>query len=148
MPRNARLTPWGRQELARRIVAGLAPSTVHRVLRRHGVNRLSWMDRPTGEPIRRYEHDRPGDLVHVDSKELGRIHPGGGWRAHGRDSAQNRAARSAPRVGYGDIHTAIDDHSRVAYSEILDHEKTQTAVAFWQRAHAGSPRTASSSGRR
>ena len=109
---------------------------MHRVLVRHGVNRLRWMDRPTGRLIRRYEHDHPGDLVHVDIKRLGRIRPGGGWRAHGRGSAQHRAARHAPRVGYEYIHTAIDDHSRVAYSEILDDETAATAVEFWRRAQA------------
>ena len=109
-------------------------STVHRVLVRHGMNRLAWMDRPTGRPIRRYEHDHPGDLAHIDIKKLGRIRPGGGWRAHGRNSAQHRATRNAPRVGYEYIHTVIDDHSRVAYSEILDDEKAITAVGFWRRA--------------
>ena len=113
---------------------GMPTSTVHAVLVRHGMNRLAWMDRPTGVVIRRYEHDQPGDLIHVDIKKLGRIRPGGGWRVHGRDSAQSRAARGAPRVGYGYIHTAIDDHSRVAYSEILDDETAATAIAFWRRA--------------
>jgi transposase InsO family protein len=111
-------------------------STVHRVLVRHGVNRLRWMDRPTGRLIRRYEHAHPGDLVHVDIKKLGRIRPGGGWRAHGRGSAQHRASRNAPRVGYEYIHTVVDDHSRVAYSEILDDETAATAVSFWRRARA------------
>lgn len=109
-------------------------STVHRVLVRHGMNRLAWIDRPTGRVIRRYEHDHPGDLVHIDIKKLGRIRPGGGWRAHGRNSAQHRATRTAPRVGYEYIHTVVDDHSRVAYSEILDDEKAITAVGFWRRA--------------
>lgn len=113
---------------------GLPTSTVHRVLVRHGVNRLAWMDRPSGRVVRRYEHDQPGDLIHVDIKKIGRLRPGGGWRAHGRDSAQHRASRNAPRVGYEYVHTAIDDHSRVAYSEILDDEKATTAVAFWRRA--------------
>jgi transposase InsO family protein len=113
---------------------GVPASTVHRVLARNGLNRLAWMDRPTGRLIRRYEHDQPGDLVHVDIKKLGRIRPGGGWRVHGRDSEQHRATRRSTRVGYEYIHTAIDDHSRLAYSEILDDEKADTAVAFWQRA--------------
>ena len=52
---------------------GVPASTVHRVLVRHRMNRLAWLDRPTGRPIRRYEHDRPGDLVHLDVKKLGRI---------------------------------------------------------------------------
>jgi transposase InsO family protein len=113
---------------------GMPASTVHRVLVRHQMNRLAWMDRPTGRVIRRYEHTHPGDLVHVDIKKLGRIRTGGGWRVHGRDSAQHRATRTAPRVGYEYIHTAIDDHSRVAYSEILANETAATAVGFWRRA--------------
>ena len=68
-------------------IAGIVkmhPSTVHRVLVRHGVSRLCDLDRTTREPIRRYEMTRPGELVHVDIKKLGRIPKGGGWRAHGR----------------------------------------------------------------
>lgn len=113
---------------------GIPASTVHRVLVRNGVNRLSWMDRPTGRVIRRYEHTSPGDLVHIDIKKLGKIPPGGGWRTHGRGTDQHRASRRGPRIGYAFIHTAIDDHSRVAYSEILDDEKAITAVGFWRRA--------------
>jgi transposase InsO family protein len=109
-------------------------STVHAVLARNGVSRLSWMDRPTGRVIRRYEHDRPGDLVHVDIKKLGKIPPGGGWRAHGRSTA-TRSARARRRpVGYCYVHSAIDDHSRLAYSEIHDDEQAVTAVGFWRRA--------------
>lgn len=113
---------------------GMPASTVHRVLVRHGMNRLAWMDRPTGRVIRRYEHDHPGDLVHVDIKKLGKIPPGGGWRTHGRGSDQHRASRRQPRIGYGFIHTAVDDHSRLAYSEVLEDEKGPTAVGFWRRA--------------
>jgi len=90
---------------------GLSASTVHAVLTRHGLSRLAWMDRPTGQLIRRYERDRPGELLHVDVKKLGRLRDGGGWRVHGRDSDQSRAARSAPRVGFDYVHAAIDDHS-------------------------------------
>jgi transposase-like protein len=57
---------------------GVAPSTVHRVLTRLGINRLAWMDRPTGRVIRRYERERPGELIHVDIKKLGKIPTGGG----------------------------------------------------------------------
>jgi hypothetical protein len=60
------------------------PSTVHRVLTRLGINRLSWMDRPTGRVIRRYERERTGELVHVDVKKLGKIPDGGGWKVLGR----------------------------------------------------------------
>jgi hypothetical protein len=115
---------------------GVASSTVYAVLRRYGLHRLAWLDRPTGEPIRRYERDRPGELIHMDIKKLGRLREGGGWRAHGRGSAQHRASRNAPRVGYEYVHSAVDDHSRLAYSEILPDETAATVVAFWQRAHA------------
>ena len=80
-------------------LVGLAPSTVHAVLTRHGMHRLAWIDRPTGELIRRYERARPGELVHVDVKKLGRPRDGGGWRVLGRDSLAHRGAREAVRVG-------------------------------------------------
>ena len=113
---------------------GLASSTVYRVLCRLGLNRLAWLDRPTGRVIRRlYEHPRPGDLLHIDVKKLGRIPPGGGWRAHGR-GRDGHGGHS--RVGYAYIHSAVDDHSRVAYSEVLADERAVTAVAFWQRARS------------
>jgi transposase InsO family protein len=110
---------------------GLATSTVYRVLRRLGLHRLAWLDRPSGRVIRRYEHAHPGDLVHVDIKKLGRIPAGGGWKAHGRGQAGRRQ-----RVGYAYIHSAVDDHSRLAYSEVLRDERAGTAVDFWGRAQA------------
>ena len=72
---------------------GLPASTVHRVLVRHGCNRLAWLDRPTGRPIRRYEHPHPGDLVHLDIKKLGRIPHGGGHRVHGRAAGSRQPSR-------------------------------------------------------
>ena len=114
-------------------IVGMPASTVHRVLRRHGLNRLAWMDRPTGQVIRRVHTDRPGELVHVDVKKLGRIPPGGGWRAHGRG---NDHTKGHSRVGYDYIHTAIDAHSRLAFSEILANEQGPTCAGFWERAHA------------
>ena len=121
---------------------GLPASTVHRVLVRAGLNRLAWLDRPTGQVIRRYEHDRPGALIHVDIKKLGRLPAGGGWRAHGRGSEQHRAslrvaARGGQtRIGYDYVHSAVDDHSRLAYSEVLPDETATTTIGFWTRAHA------------
>ena len=112
-------------------IVGMPASTVHRVLCRHGLNRLAWMDRPTGQVIRRIHTDRPGELVHVDVKKLGRIPPGGGWRAHGRG---NDAYKGHSRVGYDYVHSAIDAHSRLAYSEILANEKGPTCAGFWDRA--------------
>ncbi len=111
-------------------------STVHAVLARHGVSRLAWMDRPTGQLIRRYERDRPGELVHIDVKKLGRLREGGGWRALGRDSVEHRRARYGPRVGFDYIHAAIDDHTRLAYAEIHPDEKADTCAAFLRRAAA------------
>ena len=121
---------------------GMHASTVHKVLVRHGVPKLACIDLATGQPIRRqeprrYEHPTPGDLVHVDVKKLGRIPDGGGWRALGRAAGRRNSRASAPSArGYGYIHSAVDDHSRLAYSEILTDEKAPTAVAFWQRAQA------------
>jgi transposase len=112
-------------------VVGVPASTVHRVLCRHGLNRIAWMDRPTGRVIRRIHTDRPGELVHVDVKKLGRIPPGGGWRAHGRG---NVAHHERTRVGYDYIHSAIDAHSRLAYSEVLPNEQGPTCAGFWKRA--------------
>jgi transposase InsO family protein len=110
----------------------VAPSTVHRVLCRYGLSRLAWMDRPTGRVIRRYERERPGELVHVDIKKLGRLREGGGWRTHGRQATQ--AGRRRSRVGFEYVHSAVDDHSRLAYSEILPDERVASCAAFLERA--------------
>lgn len=142
---------WGPARIAYHL--GLNPSTVSQVLRRYGCPRLKWTDPSTGTRIKtssrdknRYEHAAPGDLVHVDIKKLGKIPDGGGWRAFGRDSAQARAAHvardragragAASSRGYVYLHHAVDDHSRLAYSEILGDERKETAAAFWKRAKA------------
>ncbi|UUW87411.1 helix-turn-helix domain-containing protein [Pimelobacter simplex] len=121
----------------------IAPSraTVHRILVRHGMSRLRDLDMPTGESKRdanRYEHARPGDMIHVDIKKVGRIPTGGGWRIHGRNTEGGRASqrKANKRVGYAYIHAAVDDHSRLAYAEVLDDEKKETCAAFWFRAVA------------
>jgi transposase InsO family protein len=124
---------------------GVAPSTVHSVLRRCRINRLSLVDRATGEPIRRYEHDHPGSLIHVDVKKLGNIPDGGGWRYVGRpQGGKNRATTAGkprskhrgPLIGTAFVHTVIDDHSRVAYAEIHDDETAATAIGVLRRAVA------------
>ncbi|WP_433276210.1 IS481 family transposase [Pseudonocardia xinjiangensis] len=112
----------------------LPASTVHAVLTRHGLSRLAWLDRPTGTLIRRYERARPGELVHVDVKKLGRLREGGGWRVHGRDSLERRRARYRSRVGFDYVHAAIDDHTRLAYAEIHPDEKADTCAGFLRRA--------------
>jgi transposase InsO family protein len=110
---------------------GVPTSTVHAVLTRLGLARLAWIDWPTGRVIRRYERSRPGELVHIDIKKLGRIPPGGGWRALGRGK-DGHVGHSG--VGYAFIHSAVDDHSRLAYSEVLGDERQDTCAAFWARA--------------
>jgi len=124
------LRRWGPARIAH--LLRLVPSTVHRVLTRFGLARLTHLDRATGRVIRRYERERPGELVHVDIKKLGNIPDGGGHKTLGRQAG--RKTRS--RAGYSYIHTAVDDHSRLAYSEIHANERKETATAFWTRAQA------------
>jgi transposase InsO family protein len=104
-------------------------STIHRVLVRHGLNRLRWMDRPTGRVIRRIHTDHCGELIHIDVKKLARVPDGGGHRKRGRAATKNR-----PGKGYSHIHTAIDAHSRLAYSEIVGPETAANCVEFFNRA--------------
>lgn len=120
----------------------LPARTVSRVLRRNGVPYLHECDPMTGEVIRaskttavRYERDRPGELVHVDVKKVGRIPDGGGWRAHGREMGKTGKQKRA-KIGYDYIHSMVDDHSRLAYSEALDDEKGLTCAGFLTRAAA------------
>jgi transposase InsO family protein len=114
--------------------------TVSAILRRHQMPYLRDCDPLTGELIRsskttalRYERERPGELIHMDVKKIGRIPDGGGWKAHGRQ-AGDTAARKKARIGYDYVHSAVDDHSRLAYSEILPDEKGPTCAAFLARA--------------
>ena len=123
-------------------------STVHAVLVRCRLNRLSHIDRATGEPIRRYEHERPGDLIHVDVKKLGKVPDGGGWRYVGRQQGYTNKAATAERtgtprskwrnpvIGTCYLHTVIDDHSRVAYVEAHDDETKETAIEVLRNAVA------------
>jgi len=126
---------------------GVPASTVHAVLVRCRINRLSRIDRVTGEPIRRYEHERPGSLIHVDVTKFGNIPDGGGWRYVGkqqgdanrrvtRDRTGVKARKYHPKVGTAFVHTVIDDRSRVAYAEIRDDEKADTAVDVLRNALA------------
>jgi transposase InsO family protein len=124
---------------------GMASSTVHAVLVRCRLNRLTHIDRVTGEAVRRYEHDHPGSLLHVDVKKLGNVPDGGGWRYVGRQQGdKNRAAtpgkprsrHRGPLLGTAYVHTVLDDHSRVAYAEIHDDETAITAVGVLRRAVA------------
>jgi transposase InsO family protein len=112
------------------------------------ISRLSRIDRVTGEPIRRYEHDHPGSLIHVDVKKIGNVPDGGGWRYAGRaQGSRNRkvtAHRTGqrnqtfrhPLIGTAFACTVPGDHSRVAYAEIHNDETAQTAAAVLRNAVA------------
>jgi transposase len=118
---------------------GLPASTIGAILRRWSMPHLVDLDRITGELLRsratdvRYEHPRPGDLLHVDVKKLGRIPDGGGWRLHGLH-ADRRLSRHTASPGFDYIHVAVDDHSRVTYAEIHPDEHAATCAAFLHRA--------------
>ena len=124
----------GARELA--TLTGVPASTIGAVLRRTAMPHLATLDRLTGEVIRgsrhsgiRYEHDLPGGLLHVDVKKLGKIPPGGGWRVHGRSEAVRGRG-----LGWDYVHVAVDDHSRVAYAEVLPDERAGTCAEFLHRA--------------
>ena len=104
----------------------LARSSVSHTLKRLGLNRRDRLNPP--EPVRRYERDRPGDLIHLDIKKLGRFAQIG----H-RITGHHRRKRSR-HLGYDYVHVAIDDHSRVAYVEVLPDEKGDTCARFLARA--------------
>ena len=119
---------------------GVPARTVSRVIARNGLPRLCQLDPMTGEQIRasktgavRYERDNPGELAHMDVKKIGRIPDGGGWRAHGRENREATRDRST-KVGFDYVHSLVDDHSRLAYSEILPDEKGTTCAGFLTRA--------------
>ncbi|MBT8202888.1 MAG: IS481 family transposase [Acidimicrobiia bacterium] len=123
---------WGADRIAFEV--GLAASTVQNILNRAGLGRLDRGDRATDrEPVRRYQREHPGEVIHVDIKNLAGIPDGGGWRIHGRGGDGHHGHAGA---GYRYIHTAIDDRTRIAYSEIHNNEQGITAAAFWTRAVA------------
>jgi transposase InsO family protein len=126
---------------------GVPASTVHAVLTRCRINRLSQIDRVTAEPLRRYEHDHPGSLIHVDVTKFGNIPDGGGHRFVGRAQGKHHRKLTAhrtgerdrhrgARLGVGYVHTVIDDHSRTAYAEICADETAATAIGVLRRAVA------------
>lgn len=121
---------------------GMVASTVGRILRRHQVPALRTTDPLTGMPIRRqhshrrYEHSRPGELLHVDVKKLGRVPDGGGWRLHGRSEQARGRKIHGHGLGYDFLHVAVDDHSRLAYVEALPDERDPSCAGFLRRATA------------
>ncbi|SDZ47970.1 IS481 family transposase [Herbiconiux ginsengi] len=129
---------WGPHRIGYHL--GVPRSTVGRILARHGMPLLHHLDRATGLPVRRpapvrYEKTQPGELIHMDIKKLGRIPDGGGHRMLGRQAgARNNDGHGRNGRGYAFLHHAIDDHSRLAYSEIHTDERKETVIGFWQRA--------------
>ena len=116
------------------------PRFVRHALAGLGLNRRRFID-PNGETNRQVQTitaKHPGHMVHLDVKKVGRIPNGGGWRAHGKGSPEARAAARArargARTGYAYLHSAIDGHTRLAYTESLENEQATTAVAFLNRA--------------
>ncbi len=114
---------------------GMALSTVSGILTRIGMGKLGRLGL---EPAVRYERERPGELIHIDVKKLGRIHHGAGHRVTGRrrDTGRRVDAEGVRRlqVGWEYVHIAIDDCTRLAYAEVLENEKATTVVAFLKRA--------------
>ena len=132
---------WGADRIG--FEMGLAASTVQAILNRAGLGRLDRGDRATHtEPVRRYQRDRPGELIHVDIKKIAGIPDGGGWWLHGQGYPGDRSP--SRRAGYRYLHTALDDRSRLVYSETLDDQSGPTAAGFWKRANACSANTESS----
>ena len=117
--------------------AGLPSSTLHAVWANR-VSRLSDLQRATGRVVRRIETSHPGELVHIDVKKQAKIPPGGGWRMNpnGYVGRIHNGHGGRPKLGYAFIHSAIDAHSRLAYSEVLPDERATTNLAFWRRAKA------------
>ncbi len=122
---------WGADHIGHEV--GLAASTVRHILHRAGLGRLDRGDRATGtrQCPQRYQRERPGELIHVDVKKLAGIADGGGWRTRGRGyPGEHTRSRKA---GYRYLHSAVDDRTRIVYSEILHDELAITATGFWKR---------------
>src|SRR6266850_831449 len=139
--KNAPLTPKGREAMVRSVTEGglsqaaaarqlkITPATVSRILCRLGLNRIR--DLEPAEPVHRYEREAPGEMIHIDIKKLGR------FDKIGHRITGDRTGQSNSRgVGWEFVHVCIDDHSRVAFSQILPDEKAESAVSFLKAAVA------------
>lgn len=108
---------------------GISPATVSRILHRLGLNRLSALE--PAEPVRRYERDHPGEMIHIDIKKLGRFN-----RIGHRITGDRTGQSNSRGVGWEYVHVAIDDHSRVAFAKVMPNEKRRSAIAFLKEAVA------------
>ena len=109
---------------------GVSPATVSRVLRRLGLNKLSALE--PAEPIRRYERDNPGELIHIDIKKLGRI----GSVGHRITGRQTGVVNRHLGIGWEYVHVCIDDASRIAFVQVMADQRKESAVAFLEAAIA------------
>ena len=108
---------------------GVSRATVGRILTRHGLNR--WRDLEPAQPVRRYERDHPGEMIHIDIKKLGR------FNRIGHRITKDRTGQSSSRgIGWEFVHVGIDDHSRLGFADIMPDEKKHSAVAFLEAAVA------------
>ena len=113
---------------------GVPRSTIYQVLHRHGASRLHDHDRLTGVPIR-YVREHPGELIHIDTKKLGRIPPGGGHRMLPKQESYNQSRKgNSLRLGYDYIHVAVDDASRLAFVQVYSDQRDTTATQFLLKA--------------
>ena len=122
---------WGPHRIGHAL--GLARSSVYAILRRAGCSRLGDTDRPTRRVVR-YQRERPGELLHIDVKQLARIPDGGGHRMLGRQAGRANQARRGRRTDY--LHAAVDDRTRVAYVEVHPDERADTCAGFLARSAA------------
>ena len=135
-PVVARICELRRQRCTGKQIAaevGVSPATVSRVLKRHGLNKLTSLE--PAEPVRRYERAHPGELLHIDIKKLGRI-DGVGHRITGDRRGQSNRRGRGQGLGWEFVHVCIDDASRIAFVQVLPDEKKQSAVAFLKAAIA------------
>jgi transposase InsO family protein/DNA-binding transcriptional regulator YiaG len=112
---------------------GVSPATVSRILRRLGLNRIR--DLEPVEPVRRYEREKPGEMIHIDIKKLGRIN-GVGHRITGDRRGQSNLRARGQGPGWEYVHVCIDDHSRIAFAQVLPNERKQSAIRFLKAALA------------
>src|ERR1700690_1470106 len=118
---------WTGRQIAAEV--GVSPATVSRILRRLGLNRIAALE--PAEPVRRYEREHPGELIHIDIKKLGRFE-----RVGHRITGDRRGQSKSRGIGWEFVHGCIDDPSRIAFSRILPDEKKESAVAFLKAAVA------------
>jgi transposase InsO family protein len=118
---------WTGKQIAAEV--GVSPATVSRILRRLGLNRIAALE--PAEPVRRYEREKPGELIHIDIKKLGRFE-----RVGHRITGKRTGNATSRASGWEFVHVCIDDASRLAFSQILPDEKKESAVAFLKAAVA------------